>query len=347
MGIKLLNTFMVNRLEKKYGKRFYSNNHTNDCSSCKPHYSNNNSTKTNTAPIKHINLSNLKYKKISIDVSIFIYRFVEAGALVEKMNYLCAKIIENNIIPIFVFDGAPPKEKYEAILKRTKLRIEMKEKYEELLKMANIENDDIKNKIKYYKKNSTRITKENIETTKNIIDSYKLPRIDANGEAEELCVAYVNKNVVFACLSDDTDVFAYGCTRVLRNLNMETGEIDFYKVKDICRDLNISKHDLRCLCCISGNDYNDGINNMFVNYNILKTYRINPIRPFNTINYNFNINIKSSKDYITKYGFLFSLLLNNVINENKLEEFIRIYELYNIDSSDVLKSHKFVKIKYN
>ncbi len=329
MGIKLLNTFIVHGLEKKYGKKFYDR--TMD-----------NIRKQNIAPLKNITLSNLRYKKISIDISIFIYRFVEENALETRMHEFCSKLIKNKIIPIFVFDGQPPKEKYDAIIKRTKLRIEMKEKYDELIKLAQ-ENptQEIQSNIDYYKKRSTRITKENIETTKSIIDFYKLPRIDANGEAEELCVAYVIKNVVFACLSDDTDVFAYGCTRVLRNLDINKETIDFYKLKDICKDLSISKHDLRCLCCISGNDYDSGINNMFVNYTILKKYRINPIRSFACVNYN------CKHTYCDKYGFLFSLLLNNLIDENKLQEFIKIYELYNINGGDVLKAHDFVRIKYS
>jgi len=49
--------------------------------------------------------------------------------------------------------------------------------------------------------------------------AYGVSYIDADGEADQLCASLVLKNKVYACLSEDMDLFVYGCPRVLRYLS--------------------------------------------------------------------------------------------------------------------------------
>ena len=70
------------------------------------------------------------------------------------------------------------------------------------------------------KKKFIRITPIHIEKIKNLMDSYGVSYCTAEGEADELCVKMVQKNKAYACLSEDMDMFVYGCNRVLRYFSL-------------------------------------------------------------------------------------------------------------------------------
>ena len=44
-------------------------------------------------------------KKIAIDIGIYLYRFKQAGVLIENLYLMCSIFRYYNIHPIFVFDG--------------------------------------------------------------------------------------------------------------------------------------------------------------------------------------------------------------------------------------------------
>ena len=64
------------------------------------------------------NLHELSNKIIAIDTSIYLYRFLSENSLLENFYLMISIFKSYNIIPIFVFDGKPPKEKFEIIEKR-------------------------------------------------------------------------------------------------------------------------------------------------------------------------------------------------------------------------------------
>ena len=58
-----------------------------------------------TDGIRRITLGDLSGKKIAIDTSIYMYRFLEQGSLIENMFVLVNMLLKYNITPVFVFDG--------------------------------------------------------------------------------------------------------------------------------------------------------------------------------------------------------------------------------------------------
>lgn len=65
----------------------------------------------NDTSIYKIHLQHFAEKRIAVDASIFLYRFLGEEKLIEQM-YLMVSIFRNyGIIPIFVFDGVAPPEK--------------------------------------------------------------------------------------------------------------------------------------------------------------------------------------------------------------------------------------------
>ena len=66
--------------------------------------------------IKQTKLSELSGKVIAVDTSIYLYRFLAEGALLENMYTMISLFRYYKIIPIFVFDGKAPIEKKKLLL---------------------------------------------------------------------------------------------------------------------------------------------------------------------------------------------------------------------------------------
>ena len=126
--------------------------------------------------IKQIGFSELKYKKIVIDTSIYLYRFLGENALLENFYLMISIFREYNIIPLFVFDGKPPKEKYDLLKKRKMDKRQAEMKYNELeckIKdsgddMDPIEQREIKDSMEILKKDFIRLHHTDIENVKSL-----------------------------------------------------------------------------------------------------------------------------------------------------------------------------------
>jgi 5'-3' exonuclease len=120
----------------------------------------NNYIKKNTDPgsTRKITFAELSNKIIAIDTSIYLYKFISNNTLLENMYLMISLFKEHNIIPIFVFDGSPPKEKENLIKKRQADKIIAKQRCEELEKQL----------ISSTNKNEQTILNEKIITLKNI-----------------------------------------------------------------------------------------------------------------------------------------------------------------------------------
>ena len=212
--------------------------------------------------IKAITIAELSGKKIAVDISIYTYKYESNEALIENMYLMLATFRQYNIIPIFVFDGKPPTEK-KALLQKRKEDKKAAEKEYNILKQKiennNVSADDkeeIISNMDLLKKQFIYITREKISIVKNLIRSYGATYYDAPGEADELCALLVLKNKVWACLSEDMDMFVYGCTRVIRYLSLANSTAVLYDMKGILVNLGLTQKELKDICVLSGTDYN-------------------------------------------------------------------------------------------
>lgn len=220
--------------------------------------------KENASPsIRLCNLAELSGKKIAIDISIYLYRFASDNLLIENMYLMLSEFKFYNIIPIFIFDGKPPPEKRELLQKRKENKYEAEDEYNRLKNLLEINkdmDDSDKQEIIYnmdmLKKKFVSINKNDIEDIKNLIRAYGATYYDAPGEADELCAMLTIKDKVWACLSEDMDMFVYGCPRVIRYLSLLNHTAVIYDIKGILKNLGITQKELREICVLSGTDYN-------------------------------------------------------------------------------------------
>lgn len=216
-----------------------------------------------SSSIKLCRLEELYGKKIAVDISIYMYRYASDNNLIENIYLMLSVFRYYNIIPIFVFDGKPPPEKRELLQKRKEDREEAEKEFEKLKTTLELNNnmDEIdKQEIIYnmdmLKKKIVSINKNDIDTVKNLISYYGATYYDAPNEADELCAMLTIKEKVWACLSEDMDMFVYGCPRVIRYLSLLNHTAVIYNVKGILLNLGITQKELREICVLSGTDYN-------------------------------------------------------------------------------------------
>lgn len=207
-------------------------------------------------------MEELEGKTIVIDISIYLYKYKALEKLREKMYDMCALFYNHNINAIFVFDGKSGYLKENELLKRKEKKTKAQDKYNDLVKQLEIETDDVKkeemeNTLASLKKQFVYITKKDKYAVKEIIKSFGLSYIQSESEADELCAYLCKKDDIYACMSDDMDMFAYGCKRVLRYFNLTNATCIEYDYNNILETLNIEETLFRQLCVLSGTDYND------------------------------------------------------------------------------------------
>ena len=283
--------------------------------------------------IRCINMADLSGKRIAVDISIYLYKYEAENALLENMYVMLSIFRYYNIIPIFIFDGKPPPEKKALLLKRKEDKQEAQEAYDKLKKQLETrETDtdklDIIASMEQLKSQIVQINKEKIEKVKTLIRAYGATYYDAPGEADELCALLVIKKKVWACLSEDMDLFVYGCTRVLRYFSLIGHTAVLYYMKGILEELNMTQTEFKENCVLSGTDYNinaDG-NNDKVNLGIT-------IKHFK----------KFKADKTNKTGF-YDWLQENTEYISDLELLIKINKMFELDVNHNLETFKNIKI---
>jgi len=209
--------------------------------------------------IKQKHLSIFSGKSLVVDTSIYLYKFMEEKSLIENMYRMITVFRHYKITPVFVFDGKPPKEKEELIQKR-KIQKKLAEERYLQLKQGVDSIDDIQPEIaaemEKLRRQFIRIHPNDIKEVKTLMDLYGVEYLDAEGEADKVCVKMVLDKKAWACVSDDMDMFVYGCKRVIRNINLLQHTAIYYNLDNILRDLQLPLQDFREIMILSGTDYN-------------------------------------------------------------------------------------------
>lgn len=296
-----------------------------------------------------VHLRTLRGKTIVIDASIYMYRFKAIGELIENIYKMCSLFRYYKIHALFIFDGKYRRDdKRETILYRKQQQLVAMNKHDKIkLKRegtsCKLKYDKITNQMANLKRTFTTISPSDIQEVKDILIAYGIMHITADVEADELCAALVRNKTAYACLSEDTDMFAYGCVRVLKYISLINHTVVQYNLNDILSSLNISFDNFKTLCFMSGTDYINKCNqNIFYNY---KVYCDKFIKENNIsfIEWLFNNNYLTSQqhDSIIKERIIYD---NNVDTAlNNIKYFIIRNKNYDIQKLKlILKNHGFI-----
>jgi flap endonuclease-1 len=268
--------------------------------------------------ITKIHLKELSGKTIVIDTSIYLYHFVGENALMENMYLFISIMNLYNITPIFIFDGKPPSEKRELIRKRYQEKKDAQEKFNELQKSLNFmtpeQRSQALSEMNKLKRQFIRIYDDDIQKVKELMDAYNVTYYNSKNEADDLCVYLVKKELAWGCMSDDMDMFLYGCPYVLRNLSLMNHTITLYKTQNILSDLNLSEKEFREIMTISGTDYNLHSNTSLSE--TLKWYE------------EYKKYIKKQKEQDLKYYEFYIWLIKNTKYIKNYRELLNVYQIF-------------------
>ena len=212
----------------------------------------------NKKSIRKIHLSYLTNKTIVIDTSIYLYKYSSEGLLMENMYLLISILTYYKIIPIFVFDGKPPPEKRELLKQRRLEKKDAEEKYNIIKQDAQFDHLNEKKRVELekLKRMFVRISDEETKKVKELMDSYGVTYYNAPGEADHLCAYLVTIGKAWGCISDDMDMFLYGCKYVIRSISLLKHSAILYDTNQIWEDLEMSEQIFREIMVLSGTDYN-------------------------------------------------------------------------------------------
>jgi flap endonuclease-1 len=211
--------------------------------------------------IQKVKFKDLANKVIVIDASIYLYRFLADNCLLENIYSMVSLMKYYKIIPVFVFDGTAPIEKRELLEKRSQDKTIAEKKYNKILNQFNtlkdgLEKMELQEHLQTLKRKFIRLKRKDIYTVKQLLTAFGVTYIDAIGEADELCARLVIKRQAYACLSEDMDLFLYGCPRVLRYLSLLNETMILYNLDKILADLELTLTEFKEICILSGTDYN-------------------------------------------------------------------------------------------
>lgn len=278
MGIKLLNTFWKSNFSKA---------------------------------LERMHWSKMKNRKIVIDTNNYIYKFLSEDNLLESFIRMCDLFIFYKIVPLFIFDGKAPEDKMVEIKERKIEREKCKKIFHSIENnLTELEKIEMKRKI-------VKVTQTETEIVKKILDSYGMKYIVSPCESDELCCKLVNNRKVYACMSEDMDMFLYGCNRVIRLYN-NTNYMYMYNMKNILNHMNITINSFKYLSFLGNLKKMPRDKNIFYYFKILKQYGEN--------------------------NFISYLLNNKIITNEQLDTIGKKMITYDIKKSDVLSKCNYILI---
>ena len=258
------------------------------------------------------------------------------GVYNKNINYLY-----NNITPIFIFDGHPPKYKSNLIQNRNKKAKEAKEKMNNSICVSEYQKN---------KKKSIRLTRQHIEDVKELLNymgiSYIHPEYgEAEGIASELCrIKYVDY-----VMPEDMDSLAFGSPLLARKCIDKTIKrkdiVSIFNLNTLLKDLQLNYNEFIELCILCGCDYCENIYNIGYKkaFNIITKYKsidnyLNEVN-INNLPSNYKEKYNFSKEYFISYRGKFDNnvpIISSKINTLKLTE--HLINIYNMKESKINNS---------
>lgn len=210
--------------------------------------------------IQEKNLQELGYSKCAVDTSIFIYKFLyKNDRFIEGFFQQIYRLLTNGIIPIYIFDGCPPKEKLEIIKNRKSRKKELNDLIDKMEKAQteNPETTTISDKIylSKLKKKNINVTSYHTNLLKDFLSKLNISFVQAEGEADLVCNNLLRNKKVDCIISDDMDLLASGNTKLLYKFNVLSNKVIFYDKTIILQKMGLEEDQWLKFCILSGCDY--------------------------------------------------------------------------------------------
>ncbi|MBE3121503.1 MAG: flap endonuclease-1 [Thermoplasmata archaeon] len=179
--------------------------------------------------------------------------------------YRTANLVAAKIRPVYVFDGTPHPLKARTIQQRRERKEQAEREWKEALEKGDLE------KAKSKAQQTSRVTSEIIEQSKQLLEALGIPHLQAPSEGEAQASYMVKKGDAYAVGSQDFDCLLFSTPLLVRNLTSSekrklpnkqaytTVHPELIRLKPGLQKLGISQEQLVDIAILIGTDFNGGV----------------------------------------------------------------------------------------
>ncbi|MGA8541971.1 MAG: flap structure-specific endonuclease [Thermoplasmata archaeon] len=172
--------------------------------------------------------------------------------------YRTTSLLQQGVLPVWVFDGKPPERKAGTIRQRIALKEKAEGEYQEALAAGDLVTARRK------AAQTSRLTRPMVEELVQLLGAMGVPTVQAPGEGEAQSAVMAAKGSVWASASEDYDTLLFGAPRLVRGLAARgrggsTPGAQFIDRSELLAHLGIDGEELITLGIIVGTDFNDGV----------------------------------------------------------------------------------------
>lgn len=226
-------------------------------------------------------IATFKGKTILVDASIYMRAYLHSGdgslkSILTRLNDQVTLLMNNDIAPVYIFDGSGCSKVKIVIAKRAKLHrgieIKINELHNEIVQRGeqqliepaedtNVIHLDLvkiaEAKIQTLEAANRFLTREIINECKELLDEKGVKWIQATGEADTLIAhmfSHLNDIAISAdaVLSTDGDMLTYGCPILITELS---NSATIYKLDKVLEHLQMTREMFVDFCILCGCDY--------------------------------------------------------------------------------------------
>lgn len=227
-----------------------------------------------------IDFANLHDEELAVDAMNVLYQFLSiirqrdgtplkdsSGNVTSHLSGLFYRnigLLENNIRPVYVFDGPAPDLKEKETAKRKKKREEAREEWKKLKEEGKIS--------EAYSKatQSSKLTGDMVKEAKDLLEAMGIPTVEAPSEGEAQAAYMTHEDYpgdIFAVGSQDWDCLLFGAEKMVKNLTQRKTRktsgggkkeisTELIKLDGVLDQLDISHEKLVWMGILIGTDFN-------------------------------------------------------------------------------------------
>lgn len=117
----------------------------------------------------------------------------------------------------------------------------------------------LRNQQKKDRRDADEVTQVMVTECQALLRLFGIPYITAPMEAEAQCAELVTLGIVDGIVTDDSDTFLFGGTRVYKNMFNSNKFVECYVASDLDKELSLSREQLIALAQLLGSDYTEGL----------------------------------------------------------------------------------------
>ncbi|KAK7547581.1 hypothetical protein IWX49DRAFT_225392 [Phyllosticta citricarpa] len=117
----------------------------------------------------------------------------------------------------------------------------------------------LRNQQKKDRRDADEVTQTMVAECQQLLSLFGLPYITAPMEAEAQCAELVSLGLVDGIVTDDSDIFLFGGTRVYKNMFNQAKLVECYLTSDLESEFGLTRKKLIAIAQLLGSDYTEGL----------------------------------------------------------------------------------------